>query len=313
MILAGVWIVAFVVSFFSNSSYVFSSVWTHGIDWILAIGRADRWAVFLLVLRRLSPTGIRRVGSLGIDQFASVAFSVAAVVWLQMLWLQVAVVIAGGGVRSQTGIAVVSVPWVTTWVPWVELVLMLAGVVLTVFAPFIPGLSDDFRHRPETVSHRSARLARPVAPRPKPVLSPVPAHAFAPERTAPAAAAPAEAAQATVAPQATTPAEADDASATPSAVDAAAAGDDVPAGGGMSKEAASDQDATSAVPAASRQAFWALVPEERDVVDENGTALFRIGPTAWALVIEDRGSSYVVRHEDGRVGLLNDVSGVTRG
>jgi hypothetical protein len=53
---------------------------------------------------------------------------------------------------------------------------------------------------------------------------------------------------------------------------------------------------------------------ERDVVDERtGAPVFRIGPTAWALVIADRGSSFVVQHEDGRVGVLYDVSGVTRG
>ena len=62
-----------------------------------------------------------------------------------------------------------------------------------------------------------------------------------------------------------------------------------------------------------QQAFWALVPEERDVVDEIGIPIFRIGPTAWALVIEDRGEAFVVRHEDGRIGYLHDVSGVTRG
>ena len=54
-------------------------------------------------------------------------------------------------------------------------------------------------------------------------------------------------------------------------------------------------------------------PDERDVVDERGVPLFRIGPTAWALVIEDRGEVFVVRHEDGRVGYLHDVSDVTRG
>ena len=61
------------------------------------------------------------------------------------------------------------------------------------------------------------------------------------------------------------------------------------------------------------QAFWALSPEERDVVDERGVPIFRVGPTAWALVLEDRGEAFVVRHEDGRVGYLHDVSGVTRG
>ena len=59
------------------------SVWTNGLDWILTIG-VPTVAVFLIVLRRFSPDGIRRVGSLGIDQFASVAFSVSAVVWLTL-------------------------------------------------------------------------------------------------------------------------------------------------------------------------------------------------------------------------------------
>ena len=64
---------------------------------------------------------------------------------------------------------------------------------------------------------------------------------------------------------------------------------------------------------ARQQAFWALAPEERDVVDESGIPIFRVGPTAWALVIEDRGEVFVVRHEDGRVGYLHDVADVTRG
>ena len=64
---------------------------------------------------------------------------------------------------------------------------------------------------------------------------------------------------------------------------------------------------------AASQAFWALAPDERVVVDDAGSPLFTIGPTAWALVIEDRGDRYVVRHEDGRIGYLTDVSGITRG
>ena len=63
----------------------------------------------------------------------------------------------------------------------------------------------------------------------------------------------------------------------------------------------------------SSQPFWALAPTERDVVDETGAPLFRIGPTAWALVLEERGDVYVVRHDDGRVGFLLDTADVTRG
>ena len=281
VILAGVWLVAFVVSFFSTSTFGFSSVWTRGIDWILPIG-VPTVAVFLVVLRRLSPSGIRRVGSLGIDQFASVAFSVAAVLWLGQIWSQISVTIAGG-------------PWVTSWVIWVEFILMLAGVVLTVFAPVIPGLADDFRERAEIPAHRVARGARPVQERPR--TAPVgagqstyaaadafaPADPYAPaDSYAPAAYAPA--------------AEAADTSYPPA---------------DYAPEPQEQQPAEQQP--AGQQAFWALAPEERDVVDENGVPLFRIGPTAWALVIEDRGSSFVIRHEDGRVGFLTDVTGVTRG
>lgn len=72
-------------------------------------------------------------------------------------------------------------------------------------------------------------------------------------------------------------------------------------------------DGPAAQPVTNNQPFWALVPVERDVVDANGAPLFRIGPTAWALVLEERGDVFVVRHDDGRVGFLLDTSGVTRG
>lgn len=58
--------------------------------------------------------------------------------------------------------------------------------------------------------------------------------------------------------------------------------------------------------------FWALAPDDRAVVDSSGATIFHIGPTAWALVIEDRGSAFLIRHQDGRVGLLTDLTGVIR-
>ena len=146
--LGGVWLVAFAVSFFSLAEGRFDSVWTSGILWILTIG-VPTAAVFLIALRRLSPQGIRRVGSLGIDQFASVAFSVSAVLWLQIVWETVAF-------ATQSGV------WARSWVMWVELVVMLAGVVLTVAAPFVPPFADDFRGRREVPAHRVARPIRPV-------------------------------------------------------------------------------------------------------------------------------------------------------
>lgn len=255
--LLGVWALAFLFSFFPlyadgqfARAFGGETVWTSGIDWVLSIG-APTAAVFLIVLRRFSPDGIRRVGSLGIDQFASVVFSVSAVVWLGWLWNN----IARG---AATGV------WVNSWVVWAEVLLMAAAVALTVLAPFIPPFHEDFLHRPDAEAHRVARRARPVVARPvsearytmaAPSVDPEPAPFTEPE---------------------------------------------------VEEEPAAAQ-------APSHQAFWALAPVERDVVDENGIPLFRIGPTAWALVIEDRGDSFVVRHEDGRIGYLNDVSGVTRG
>lgn len=285
--LGGAWVIAFIVSFFPIYSVGSSSVWTAGIDWVLTIG-VPTVAVFLLLLRRLSPQGIRRVGSLGIDQFASVAFTVSMVVWLGILW---ASFVSLAGQRL----------FYATWVVWVEFILMLAGVLLTVFAPLFPTIGDDFRYRPEVPAHRVASPARPIVARPQ---APRPVH------TAPAASA-APAAE-TAAPVGLSSADASPAADTTQIVplDTVAAGV-VVAGDEPVEQVEQDLDTQSA-PAAS-QAFWALAPVERDVVDESGATIFTIGPTAWALVIEDRGDSFVVRHEDGRIGYLNDVSGVTRG
>lgn len=280
--LGGVWLVAFIVSFLSLNPIRFDSVWTSGLTWILTIG-VPTVAVFLIVLRRLSPDGIRRVGSLGVDQFASVAFSVSAVFWLVYVWETVAIV-AGGG------------PWVRSWVLWVEFVLMLAGVVLTVFAPFIPVLCEDFRERPEVVAHRNARPLRPIAARPPRAPKPVVA---APLDAQPDYAPPAYEASAGPTAEYSSPYSAEpvaDASWAPT-----------------SEQAVAHEPAAPEPETARHQAFWALVPEEREVVDESGAPIFTIGPTAWALVIEDRGDVFVMRHEDGRIGYLHDVTEVTRG
>jgi len=344
--LLGVWLLAFIVSFFSlyveSQLSVFfgagASVWSAGIDWILTIG-VPTAAVFLIALRRFSPDGIRRVGSLGIDQFASVAFSVSAVLWLGMLWTNIARAV-------QTGL------WLGSWVIWVEAVLMLAGVFLTVFAPFIAPFHEDFQHRAEVPAHRAARGARPVVARPaaeRPVAAfapaapaygapeSAPAYGEAPSGAAPYSepAAPAYGESAYGEPVAQSepvaqvadgqPAHGEPAAFEPGYDDAApldgpaafepgydgAAPLDGPAD--LDPFAPVDETAVTDEPAPAPQAFWALAPVERDVVDESGAPLFRIGPTAWALVIEDRGDSFVVRHEDGRVGYLTDISGVTRG
>lgn len=307
--LAGVWLVAFIVSFFSlwsdlgraGAFVAAGSVWTSGIDWILTIG-VPTVAVFLIVLRRFSPDGIRRVGSLAVDQFASVAFSVSALVWLGILWGNIA-----RGI--QTGI------WLSSWVVWVEVILMAAGVVLTVFAPFIAPFDEDFRGRAEVAAHRNARPVRAVSPRPvapRPAAEPQTAPDFSAQPAAPSHSDTAYGGE----PRAGAAYE-------PVAYDPAS-----PRDGSYDSSSATSLTETAAFeliesepvdaepvaqPAGASQAFWALAPVEREIVDENGLPLFSIGPTAWALVIEDRGDVFVVRHEDGRVGYLTDVSGVTRG
>ena len=303
--LAGVWLVAFVVSFFSISTVRFDSVWTSGLLWILTIG-VPTVAVFLIVLRRLSPDGIRRVGSLGVDQFASVAFAVASVVWLQLIWETVAVVAQDG-------------PWLRSWVIWVEIVLMLAGVLLTTFAPLIAPFDQDFRGRREVPAHRNARPIRAITPRPAPAPRPIVPDEPEEQSAFDPAAGPAP--------------YADDATMTAapssSQVDPVATGAadweptqtrdtfepiEQPApDADIAAETAVLSTETAAEPQVRHQAFWALAPEDRDVVDEIGIPVFRIGPGAWALVIEDRGDVFVVRHEDGRIGYLHDVTGITRG
>lgn len=314
--LVGVWLLAFVVSFFPrlndprvNAFMGFGqSVWGSGLDWILTIG-VPTVAVGLIVLRRLSPGAIRRVGSLGIDQFASVAFAVSALLWTEELW---------GAFATLAAVGV----FLTGWVAFASLLLMLAGVVLTVFAPLIPVLRDDFAHRAEEPAHRVARAPRPVSPRPvapAPVWQPAPGQEYAP--SAPAAYGAVDAGSTAGHAAAGHAAEQRDvrgygangfdaAGAQPSASVTDAVFDT--AGSLAHAEAASVAQA-EAVRVPSNQPFWALAPVERDVIDETGAVIFRVGPTAWALVLEDRADYFVVRHDDGRIGYLMDVSGITRG
>lgn len=159
LIIVGLWLLAFVLSFVPAAGSVLdgsATVWTMNGAWLLAIG-VPTVAVFLIVLRRLSPEGIRRVGSLGIDQFASVAFSVALVNGGVLLWQQLDLVAAQR--RSA----------LTTWPLWLELLFLLGLVVVTVFATLIPGIREDFEGRTDTLAHRSANPVRPVFTRPRPV------------------------------------------------------------------------------------------------------------------------------------------------
>lgn len=103
--------------------------------------------VALFIARRLQPGTIVRVGSLSIDQFASVtaAFAVA------LFFLTIADSFNGSVLLGLVGS-----------------VALLAGTVL---APHLPWLSADFKGRPETPAHVVARQAaiptrKPAAPKP---------------------------------------------------------------------------------------------------------------------------------------------------
>lgn len=379
LLIVGVWLVMFIVSFFPLGWS--STIWSQGIAWILPVG-VPTIAVFLVVLRRFSPDGIRRVGSLGIDQFASVASSVAAVWWAQQLWEYLAVEMA-------TGLGTV------VWVPWVQFVLSLALVALTVFAPLIPGLAEDFHGRLVTLAHRNANPVRPVIARPRterpetttvisdvtdaaaegppaddaPVAQPAPAVVSVPaldvelsgEQATDEVARIDLAAQVPLAAHAsgggtgTAETTADEeyvptysrrsrgedivsdtasieeliAPATAPVIDEGTADDGAADTGVLDAEPVNDEsvDDESADRASvhdvrtrahqtiteAAQPFWILAPTDRDVHDERGDVIFRIGPNAWALVIEDRGGAYVVRHDDGRIGYLHDIADITKG
>jgi hypothetical protein len=444
LIIVGAWAVAFVVSFFPVVPGG-GSIWTHGIDWVLAIG-VPTVAVFLIVLRRFSPQGIRRVGSLGIDQFASVAASVAAAVWVGLVWKQVAATIEIGAL-------------LVGWVPIVAGIAALGLVAATVAAPLIPRLRDDFEGRMETLAHRSANPIRPVIPRPRPepvaaldagepdagesdageseetdagdgtpaaaedapvredapsapseqedaltvvltdavprtdasrwaasvepaaqetdvaaadddatrvldlpVVLPAAADGTPPDsstpldgvtgsssaadrlasgRSAPSETSPAAGAPFAVEPPAApqpAPDERDPGVAYTDpigalndifgAAEAEAEGTEHDTGHGDSGAApeepplrrtrneqsrAAQAESTESAAQTEGAPFWVLAATERDVLDEHGHPLFRIGPDAWTLVIEDRGGAFVVRHDDGRIGYLHDLTDITKG
>lgn len=318
LLIVGVWLVAFVISFFPlYGGLSTGSIWTQGIEWVQPIG-LPTVAVFLVVLRRFSPDGIRRVGSLGIDQFASVAFAFGALYWA----MTNAQLMAASIGQSVT---------LVTWVTIVQLVAALALVALTVFGPLIPGIREDFRGRLVTLAHRNANPVRPVIARPRPER---------PVSVAVAAPAPADSWASEAAHEPTAPTDDGDEDGTvleeelsrpneTDPIERLGLVDSVPltshaSGGELGTDTGvEDSDYIPAYSRSSRrldesdatntQPFWALAPTTRDVLDDRGEVVFRIGPDAWALVIEDRGGAYVMRHDDGRIGFLHDIADVTKG
>ncbi|MDQ5861266.1 MAG: hypothetical protein M3536_03270 [Actinomycetota bacterium] len=198
------------------------NLWNAGSLFFLGLGIVLPLIVTaLFVARRLAPATKVRIGSLSVDQFASVVASFS--------------------------LAFFFVSTAAAYVPSL-LVGLLGSVVLfagTVLSRFIPYFAGDFLGRDESPAHVMARdsavpLPKPHTPKePKPAASPVPA-ASAPAATSAASATPARAAtpaasagafsaSAASAPAASTPAAAAAVSSAPEVSDWSAAGDPSPA------------------------------------------------------------------------------------
>ncbi|MFC4223959.1 hypothetical protein [Lysinibacter cavernae] len=270
---------------------VSATVWSDGFITGIAIGVLPLAVAALLLMRRLAPATPLRLGSLSVDQFASVISVVLSVYYLKMIF-SLAAASVDVGIGTILG-----------------LIFSLVALALTVFSYFIPVFKAEFTSRNEVVAHPIARPVQPLPARVVPQQQYAQPGAYAPNQTGPvggyAQQAPADQNQTGAYNQATgqfAPAfgAQPDVQAAPSIPTAPAA---------PQHEAAP----ANATPAPAAQAFWIAVPEQRDVVDElTGAVLFAALPGGWILATEDRGDALVVRHEDGRTGILRNVAGVHR-
>ncbi|MGO1236700.1 MAG: hypothetical protein ACTMLY_12035, partial [Microbacterium gubbeenense] len=161
-----------VLSFFSavtiETVRINPSVWSLGITWLGAV-LFPVVAAALIAVRRFVPR-VQFMGALSVDQVASVAFAVAAFLWLNLGLIlgQLSSAVnnmigffgGGGGVISISVIV------------WISFVVALAGVFFTAVARFVPPFAEDFANRTETTAHATARPARPIVAAPKPEPAP---------------------------------------------------------------------------------------------------------------------------------------------
>ena len=282
--------------------------------------------------RRLAPGMKPRVGSLSLDQFASVVAVLAVVFFF---------------IQTVTDFAVG---------PLVALIGALGLAASTTLAPHLPFFAREFAGRPETPAAPAARDALPLRARP---ASPKPEASGAKRFTNPVRRNDSE--RAPVAPQ--HGAEAAVAPASPAADAAAAAGTAVVAGsaspatsgtGTRHEDAvqAAHPSASAAAPGAEPlaattvkpvvrgdevsaaaepedaepitatrdesesvvEAFWFAVGTPRQIVDERtGLPLFMFHPGDWELGLEDRGDEFLVQDKrTGRIGVLRDLSNIER-
>lgn len=301
--------------------------------------------------RRLAPGMKPRIGSLSLDQFASVA----AVLALVFFFIQTVTDFAVG--------------------PLIALIGALGLTAATTLAPHLPFFAAEFRERPEAAAAPAARNALPLRARParpktehtEPQRSsnPLRGSSDAPQNQAPAGTRPG-AAGATAAGAATAGATAAGASAVPVSpatqaqpeqaapaqsgpaqsappapeqVNAAAATDagqgeplaattvnpvvrpgdnaGATAGSDASEAEAADAEPITATRDESEsvvEAFWFAVGTPRQIVDERtGLPLFMFHPGDWELGLEDRGDEFLVQDKrTGRIGVLRDLSNIER-
>ncbi|MET3174262.1 UNVERIFIED_ORG: hypothetical protein ABIB52_002112 [Arthrobacter sp. UYCu721] len=193
------------------------NLWNAGSLFFLGLGIVLPLIVTaLFVARRLAPATKVRIGSLSVDQFASVVASFSLAFFF-------------------VSTAAAYVP--SLLVGLVGSVVLFAGTVLSRFIPFFAG---DFLGRDETPAHVMARHSAVPLPKPHTPKEPKPAAAAVPAVSAPAAtsaaaatsaraATPAASAGAWSAPAASTPAAAAAVSSAPEVSDWSAAGDASPA------------------------------------------------------------------------------------
>jgi hypothetical protein len=317
------------------------NLWNMGSLFFLGLGIVlPLIVVALFVARRLTPDSAVRIGSLSVDQFASVVASFA----LAFFFLSAA----------------------DAFVPslLVALIGSLGLFASTVLARFIPFFAGDFLDRPEVPAHVVAResaapIRKPRAPKapreakePSSVKLPgwasrvaggkIAARPAGTERSA--AAAPTTdrtQAAAVVSP----PAEPTQAS---PVVPASAAEETQVSPLPTSRSSAAESATTShtaATPATAvnpqvryqepfaatvdpaqrpheeeeegqpeHEAFWFAVAQPRTAYDERtGAPAFVVEPGGWVLALEDRGDEFLVQHSDGRLGVLRDLSNIERG
>ncbi|GAA4025969.1 DUF5336 domain-containing protein [Arthrobacter methylotrophus] len=289
----------------------------------------------LFVARRLQPGTVVRIGSLSIDQFASVVASFA----VALFFLSTAgafTVLALAGLIGSAGL-----------------------LVATVLAPHLPILREDFKDRAERPAHLVAResaiptrkpavpkAAKPEPHAPKAEVTVRPAATIAaPEPASPAGDHDVVAAEPAVEPsvpdghtaaaayaehdaQAPTPEEPRHMPAATMATPIVR-GSDTGAGPatqhiGTVDQARVYQPIGATVDPATRrdesehgadyEAFWFAVAHSRVAVDEHsGAPVFTIEPGGWVLALEDRGEEFLVQDADGKVGVLRDLSQIERG